>query len=358
MSQNQSEQTSASARTSNLSYTIIIPNYNGMRLIGGCLDSLKVQIEAADEVIVVDDGSLDESVAFLRQAYPWVKLIVRPKNGGFAAACNDGLDAASKEIAILFNNDAEAQAGWLAAVDRAFEQFPAVGMVASKLMIYDQPTIFNSASDYYRTDGLAGNRGYRQEDRGQFDQPEMVFGPCGAAAAYRQTVLDEVRADNDNGRVLDETLFMYLEDVDLNLRLQLRGYACVYQPKAVVRHRLGATSGGKLSNYQFTRNLSRVALKNLPASILWPNLPFMLILHLVIFVQALLDRREETNKARLRGLWAALTSLPQVLRQRKKVQARRRVDGRSLKKLFYYNMLYKRLYRTAAPRPILVDIKD
>jgi GT2 family glycosyltransferase len=308
-----------------LTYSIIIPNYNGAKFLPGCLDSIAAQTLAPLETIVVDDASTDNSVTLIREKYNWVKLIERKKNGLFAASVNNGIDAAKGEIIVLFNNDAEAEPAWLAAIDRTLRERPEIDVVASKILLYDKPGFLHAAGDYYRTNGVPGNRGAWQKDQGQYDQAEEVFGACAAAAAYRRAALDEVRADHPDGKVLDESLKMYLEDVDLNLRLRLRGRRTFYQPAALVRHRLSATGGGTRASYQCGRNFIVVAIKDLPSEILRSNLFSILLSQLGYAFFSLRHLRLTTERARLKGQLDGLKALPHTLRQRKQVQSNRQV---------------------------------
>jgi GT2 family glycosyltransferase len=321
----------------NFTYSIIIPNYNGACFLGGCLDSIKAQTLAPLETIVVDDASTDNSVGLVKAHYPWVKLIERAQNGQFAKACNDGFDSAQGRILVLFNNDAEAEPGWLAAIDRAFQERPEISSVASRIMLYDRRNIFHTAGDYYKANGVPGNRGVWQENKGQYDCPEEVFGACGCAAAYKREVLEAVRADNPDGKILDESLVMYCEDVDLNLRLRLRNLRCLYQPGAVVYHRLSATGGGTLASYRNGRNFIVVALKNLPDGVLWPNLPAIIFTQLKYAFNSLTKIRLKTERARLKGQFDALKALPNTLRRRRLVQAHRTVSNEQFAALLEYN---------------------
>jgi GT2 family glycosyltransferase len=320
-----------------LNYTIIIPNYNGKKFLGPCLDTIAAQTLQPLETIVVDDASSDDSKGYVSQNYPWVKIIRRERNGGFTAACNSGIDAAQGDVIVLFNNDAEADPRWLGEIDRVFREHPEIDMVASKIMLHDRPNVFHAAGDYYQRNGVPGNRGVWQEDRGQYNKIEEVFGPCGAAAAYRRSALEETRVDNPDGKVLDESLFMYLEDVDLNLRLHLRGKTCLYAPGAQVRHHLSATGGGTRAAYQCGRNFLLVAVKNLPGKLLWKCLPFIIFSQLGYAIKSLRLIRLDTERARLKGQWHALKALPHTLRQRKQVQIACRVSQSYFEKLLELN---------------------
>ena len=99
--------------------SIIIPNYNGTALLPTCLDALKAQTYPHIEVILVDDGSTDDSVAVIRREYPWVNIIQQPRNMGFIKAINQGVANATGDIIISLNNDTAADPKWVEALVRA-----------------------------------------------------------------------------------------------------------------------------------------------------------------------------------------------------------------------------------------------
>jgi GT2 family glycosyltransferase len=232
---------------------------------------------------------------------------------------NAGIEATGGEYVVLLNNDTEAHPRWLEHLVGALERFPAYAFAASKLMLFDRRDHIHSAGDYYRPDGVPGNRGVWQPDRGQFDAVEEVFGPCAGAAAYRRSALEALA---ERGRVLDEDLVMYCEDVDLNLRARLRGLRTVYVPRAVVYHKLSATGGGTLASYYCGRNFLLVWAKNMPGALARRHLPALIRSQLGFALSALWHVREPAARARLRGQLAGLRALPRFLRKR-------RVGGRT-----------------------------
>src|SRR3954452_22646866 len=133
MSFNSALSTQHSAR-----FSIVIPNWNGLRLLPVCLDALQRQTYLNIEVIIVDNASSDGSQEAIRRDYPWVKLIDLPENRGFTGACNAGMQAAQGEFVALLNNDTEADTGWVTAVVDAFQHHPEIGSVASKMLLFDQ----------------------------------------------------------------------------------------------------------------------------------------------------------------------------------------------------------------------------
>ncbi len=307
------------ARLANGSVAVIIPSWNGAHLLPSCLDAVARQTRRPEQVIVVDDGSTDDTVALLRRDYPWVLPLMLAENGGFARAVNAGLRAARGDIAVLLNNDAEPEPDWLAALCAPLLAAGdgTLASCASKILLADRPDVLHSAGDGYGRNGVPSNRGVWTSDDGRYDRQEWVFGPCAAAAAYRRDVVLAAGG-------FDEWLGMYCEDVDLAWRLQLRGYRCLYVPQARVRHRLSATGGGPLASYFCGRNFLLVAALNLPGPFLRRYWWRLLAAQLKIAAEALWHSREPAARARLRGQWAGLRALPAAWRRRRRRQAARR----------------------------------
>ncbi|MDI7274450.1 MAG: glycosyltransferase family 2 protein [Anaerolineae bacterium] len=299
--------------------SVIIPNWNGARFLPTCLDALRRQSLPGAEVIVVDNASQDDSLALLQRDYPEVRVIALAENRGFSGGVNAGIRAASGDVLALLNNDTEATPGWLEALVRALDEHPDAGAAASKILVFDRRNRIHSAGDSFRTDGLPANRGVWQEDAGQYDRQEYVFGGCGGAVAYRRRMLDEVG-------LLDESLFMFCEDVDLAWRAQLAGWRCIYVPTAVVYHHVSATGGGATASYYTGRNTIWVLARDLPGPLWRRHWPAILRGQVRIAWEAARAWRGEAARARLRGQLAGLWGLPRVLRARRAIQAMRRVS--------------------------------
>lgn len=298
---------------------VIVPNYNGRHHLEICIPALLRQTRIADvRILVVDDCSTDDSVPFLATAFPTVEVLVLTHNQGFVAACNAAIAATDGEYVVLLNNDTECDEHWLGELVGALEAAPDYAFAASKLLLFDRRDIIHSAGDFYRIDGIPGNRGVWQADSARYNQREEVWGPCAGAAAYRRSALALLAV---NGQVLDADLGMYCEDVDLNLRARLHGMRTVYVPTAVVYHRLSATGGGALASYYCGRNFVLVWLKNMPAPLLWRALPAMLWQQLLIFGSALWHIRGVSARARLRGQLAVFPKLRLFLRKRRAISA-------------------------------------
>jgi len=294
---------------------LIIPNYNGAALLPTCLDALRAQTRRDFAITLVDDGSRDDSPALLAARYPEVRVLLLPQNRGLAAAVNAALDITGNDMVVLLNNDTEAHPRWLEHLVGTLERYPAYAFAAGKLLLFDRRDHLHSAGDFYRVNGVPGSRGVWERDRGQYDAITEVFGPCAGAAAYRRSALDALAQE---GRVFDEDLVMYCEDVDLNVRARLQGMRTIFVPTAVVYHRLSATGGGALASYYCGRNFPLVWAKNMPLPLIRRYWPRLLASQLGFLLHSLWHMREPAARARLRGQVAALRALPRFVRKRRR----------------------------------------
>lgn len=307
--------------------SVIVPHYNGARFLPVCLNALRRQTYPRLEIILADNGSTDDSVPLTRRDFPEVKIIELGQNLGFAGAVNEAIRQASGPVIVLLNNDTEASPAWAQALVETLLDHPEAGIVASKILLFDRRDILHSAGDGFGDNGLPVNRGVWQKDSGQFDRDINVFGGCGGAVAYRREMLEDIG-------LLDEDLFMYLEDVDLNWRAQLAGYRAVFAPRAVVYHRLSASGGGRIASFYTGRNTILVLAKDLPGPIFRRHWRAMAAAQLRIAAEALHAWRGEAARARLRGQLAGLWGLPRwLLTKRRPVQQTKRVSDAYLDSL-------------------------
>jgi GT2 family glycosyltransferase len=305
---------------------VIIPNWNGIRHLPTCLNALRCQTHPNLEVILVDNASTDESVALVGRDYPEVTIMQLDENLGLTGGINRGIQIARGEIIAPLNNDTQVASGWAEALATALLDHPAAGMAASKMLLFDRRDTLHSAGDAYGVNGIPINRGVWQKDIGQFDEDVYIWGGCGGAVAYRRAMLDDIG-------LLDEDLFMYCEDVDLNWRAQLAGYKCVFAPRAIVYHHLSATGGGEIASFYTGRNTLWILFKNYPGALLRRHWLAVVRAQLKIARDAFKARQGEAARARLRGQLAGFTGLPGCLRKRRAVQATRRVSLQEIERL-------------------------
>jgi GT2 family glycosyltransferase len=202
---------------------------------------------------------------------------------------------------------------------------PGAASAASKMLSFDDRTVIDATGDTLRWSGIALQRGQGERDEGQYDRPERVFSACAGAALYRRSAFETVG-------MFDEAFFAYLEDVDWGFRAQLAGRGCVYVPTAIAYHVGSATTRreGKPDPFFYglpRRNNVWMVLKNYPASALVRSAPVLLVNHAgLVYVSV----RDGMARAHWRALRAAARGLPRVLRQRRAIQAGRRVGRREL----------------------------
>lgn len=300
-------------------FSVVIPHWNGRQFLDDCLNSLRQQSYESIEVIIVDNHSEDGSQAYIKQHYPEVTLIELAENRGFTGACNAGMETAQGEIIALLNNDTEVDPHWAQAIVSAFEAHDDVGLVASKMLLFDQRDHIHTVGDGFTLDGRAFNRGVWEEDSGQYDDEAYVFGACGGSSAYRRVVLDEIG-------LLDDDYFFLLEDIDLAWRAQLAGWRTLYTPHAIVYHHLSATGGGVTASYYDGRNSIYVLVKNMPKA-LWRKYFWQIIRRQMILAwDAIKAWRGAAARARLRGMLRGLLDLPTLLKKRRAIQAQRTVS--------------------------------
>jgi GT2 family glycosyltransferase len=250
---------------------VVIPNWNGADCIRSCLDSLRTQ-SLPPHIIVVDNGSVDQSIAIIEAEYPEIELIKHPKNLGFSGGVNAGFrHALSADVNYVasFNNDAVADRDWLLNLSFALNENPEIGIAACKL-VESPGEHLDSTGEFYTIWGLPYPRGRGETNLNKYDQELDVFAASGGASLYRVSMLKEIG-------LFDEDFFAYYEDVDLSFRAQLAGWKVRYVPSAVAYHQIGATSSKikGFTTYQTIKNLPQLLWKNVPWSILirvWPRL--------------------------------------------------------------------------------------
>ena len=243
-----------------MTVAVIIVNWNGGALLSRCLESLEQQRRQPDHIIVVDNGSSDDSLARAGDRLRHVELIRLNENVGFACANNLAAKAAGRfDTLALLNPDAVAEPRWLAELVRAAEREPTVAAFASQMRLASAVEYLDGAGDSYHVSGRAWRNGHRiSADRWPAVDGE-VFAPCAAAALYRRDAFDEIGG-------FDSRYFCYFEDVDLGFRLRLRGHRSLYVHSAVVRHVSSALSGYRsdFAVYHGERNAVWTFVKNMP----------------------------------------------------------------------------------------------
>jgi GT2 family glycosyltransferase len=373
--------------------TILLLNYNGWEDAIVCLESVYKITYPNWAVILVDNGSVDGSVSKIKEwaagkiqveskffeydaggkpieyieeifydekglvkvskkEEEWVTLpphqklsILRiEKNRGFTGGNNIGMEYILREsktdYILLLSNDTIVDPNFLNELVRVAKRDEKVGMVATKLLFYNNSNIINSVGTLIFKDGSAAHLGGKEIDSGQYNQVIETFAPCAAAALYRSEMLKEIG-------LFDRDFFAYLEDVDLGWRARLNGWKCVLAPKAIVYHK-HSTSTGKYSRfkvYQIERNRILVLIKNYPWRYILLSPFFTFYRYLGMFLIRKNNRTEVAKYSENVGMWMiflvllnawfrAFCLFPKLIAKRKTVQSLKNVQNQDIGQWF------------------------
>ncbi len=287
---------------------VVIPNFNGRAMLADCLASLDRQTYRQWQVTVVDNGSDDDSVAYLRTNYPQVRLLAWATNAGFAAAVNAGIRAGSHPLVFLLNNDTELEQDCLEQLVRIAEVEGGFDYFAPKMLSYHQRDRLDGAGEGYLRGGAGYRLGTMELDGDCYDFPRQVFGACGGAALYRRALFTRIGW-------FDEDFFAYLEDVDLNVRANRAGCRCFYVPLARVYHIGSATTGSKFNELTIqlsSRNSLFVLAKNYPLALLLRFAPVIAIYQVCWLLFVI---KKGQLRPYLAGICAALCGLAAMRRK-------------------------------------------
>lgn len=305
--------------------SVIVLNFDGALLLERCLSSVMQQTDVPFELIVVDNGSSDRSLALVEEQFPDARIIALPENRGVAAGYNAGLRAARGRLLVVLNNDTAVCSGWLRALVDAAGSDRRIGSVASLLCRADAPGVIDSAGICVDITGSAWDQ-FGGEPRSRVGtSPREVFGACAGAALYTRAMLDDVG-------LFDPDFFAYLEDVDLAWRARLRGWQTLLQPNAVVLHVHSATAreGSPFKLWHLGRNRVWLLFRTYPAPFCWYALPLIVAYDVMASLYALLVRRDlHALRGRVRGLG----TLHRQISHRASIQRRRSVAWSALRPL-------------------------
>ena len=250
--------------------TVVIPNYNGMKYITGCLHSL-FKGEEEPKVIVVDNGSTDGSREWIIETYQNIQMITFPENKGFSAAVNAGIRAATTEYVFLLNDDTTVEEETIPALEAVMEQNADAFSVAAKMLNMNSSDKLDGAGDFYSSLGWAYARGKdKSADRYSRSGATRIFSACAGAALYRKKLFDVIG-------YFDENHFAYLEDLDIGYRANIKGYRNLFAPEAIVYHAGSGVSGSRHNEFKVSlssRNSIYLIYKNMPLLQIIINLPF------------------------------------------------------------------------------------
>lgn len=229
--------------------SLVILNYNSEKLLKTCLDSVLALDFPRKEVIFIDNASSDASVAYVLKHYTDVRVIANKENSGYAGGANQAVEVSSGEFVMILNPDIVFESDYLKILVERLREDSKIGAIIGKLRKFDfavhkKTNLMDSAGLLMYRNRRCVDRGQGEEDNGQYDKPEEVFGVTGACPLYRRAALEGCKIHAGFGRAsefeyFDNDFFMYKEDVDLSWRMGLFGWKSFYEPAALAYHGRG-----------------------------------------------------------------------------------------------------------------------
>jgi len=312
--------------------SVIILNWHAEKFLPACFAALRSQTFQDFEVILLNNGLEGAIPGTSEIDFPQsrLKVLNSPTNLGFAGGNNLAARQAKGEYIALLNADAFPEPDWFEKIHQAC--LANLGaFFASRLVKAADPQTLDGEWNVYHASGLAWRKNHAQALARGTNEPRSVLSACAAAGVYPREAFEAVGG-------FDEDFFSYMEDIDLDFRMQLLGYQCLYLPQAVVRH-VGSGSTGMRSGFQLYhghRNLVWTFVKNMPGTLFWLLLPFHILINLLYLLLGLFI---PSGKEIWRGKRDALKGLSNALAKRKQIQASRKRSIWQIAKLLDWNPL-------------------
>jgi len=299
--------------------SIIIPNLNGRLLLESCLPLVFDQGYKDFEIVVVDNGSQDDSCTYLASHFPQVRIIKFKENFGFAKAVNEGIKKTDSPYIVLLNNDTQVKKDWLLNLVLAVDNHPECASIASKMLSFGQESVIDGAGDKINIVGQPHPIGRGEKDAKIYNLGKYVLGATGGASLFKRKVLEKVG-------LFDEDFFFYFEDVDWALRAQLLGFKSWYEPKAVVYHRFGETAKKfyRKMEYLRFRNTIILVLKNFPWQLFFKRWRFFKIPLVWLHTFYFFCKRGLAKEA-FGVKFYLIFNFPKIIKKRITIQKRRKV---------------------------------
>jgi GT2 family glycosyltransferase len=319
------------------SVSVTIVTYNSALFIRQCLTFLFEVHHPTFEVIVVDNGSEDETRTILGEFSSRLRLILNKENTGFAGGQNQAIRKSQGRWVLTLNPDVRLRADFISKLVEGGEEDDQIGTVCGRLLSMKgdfqipQARVIDSTGMYFTPSLRHFDRGSKEPDLSRYDRPELVFGATGAAALYRRTMIQDVSIDDE---FFDSDFFAYREDADVAWRAQLLGWKCLYVPSAVAYHVRKVLPSNRTSvaaeiNMHSVKNRFLMRMKNVTLSIYARHFLPITLRDFIVVAGCLL--REQSS---LPAFWFILCNFRKTWRKRTEIMRRRRADDRSMARWF------------------------
>lgn len=321
---------------------VLIPNFNGEHHLRECLNSLLAQTYKRYKIILIDNGSADGSVNYVKENFSEVEIIKLDKNYGFSFSVNKGIFYSmvnyKPEYIVVLNNDTRVDKGWLHYLVKSIKSDEKIVSVASNMLFYDNPSVINShgGTCNFIGDGFDINIFKKMKSVNNF-RIDILFS-CAGATIIRANALSEIG-------FFDERYFAYSEDLDWGWRANIYGYKVIFEEKAIVYHKMGSTMNSKpeLKEYLCKRNALCTIIKNYELKTLTKVIPFLFLNYFTYPFWVLINKRIPLNKKikfitiPLKSVIWNIKHVEKTLSMRKEIQEKRVVDDSRLFKLMVKN---------------------
>lgn len=312
--------------------SIVILNYNGADLTVPCLKSLQYLDHPNYELVVVDNGSTDNSLSVLG-TIPWIRLVRIEKNCGSSGGYNIGLEHTRGEFILMMNNDMIGNPQFVGVLSRYLVEHPHVGIVQGKMVLPRCGGVLEVCGSYLTAFGVPYHLGYYKRDGAKYERSHPVFCGKGACMMFRREVIAKA-----GGYYFNPEFFCYYEESDLCHRAWLAGYETHFVASPPIEHLSGVTIARServgFSIHYYLRNMMFSLLTTLQPSSLLRIMPPFVALLLASMVAALFSGRRAIAKAHWDALAYNLKNPGKIRAQRRRNRAIRKLsDAEIFKKV-------------------------
>lgn len=316
---------------------VVILNWNGRKFLEKFLPSVIKYSNEDAEIIIADNASSDDSLQFMKENYPEIRIVINGENGGFSKGYNDALAHIKAEYYILLNSDIEVTENWIKPIINLMESDKTIAVCQPKLRSYLEKHKFEYAG---AAGGFIDKYGYPfcrgrlfqllETDNGQYDDTCEVFWATGAAMFVRADLYQKYGG-------LDNDFFAHMEEIDFCWRMKNEGFKIMYCPDSVVYHVGGGTlpKNNSRKTYLNFRNNFYLLYKNLPSNRLLKVFSLRLMLDFVAGVKFLTEGGFSDLKAVVRAHFSFYVSL------RKNYKKRKNIHHKTVSQMYNRNIVWE-----------------